>query len=87
MNDFIRKYFEYGFYDKHLEWNLRLSDAMFENFRDRSPNEIQIALTMEIAYEVFLLYFFGIFISCIVFIVEITFWVLSRIFWNTEIKK
>ncbi|KAJ6640547.1 CD9 antigen [Pseudolycoriella hygida] len=53
VNDFIRRYFEFGFYEKQLEWNNRLSDAMFQTFKDKSPNEIQIVLNMEIAHEEF----------------------------------
>lgn len=47
---------------------------MFETFRDKmSDGETQIALTMDIAYDIFLLYLFGNSIGFILFIAEITF--------------
>lgn len=71
INSFIRKYFEFGFYDKHLEWKNRLSDAIFQSYPDKSPEDIQVVLTMDMAYEIFLLYMLGILTGSAVFIVEI----------------
>lgn len=72
------KYFEVGLYDKQLEWTNRLSDAIFETFKDKSSKEVQIVLTMNMAFEIFLFYVLGVVVGSFVFILEIIFKFFSR---------
>lgn len=78
INNFIMKYFEVGLYDKQLEWTNRLSDAIFETFKDKSSKEVQIVLTMNMAFEIFLFYVLGVVVGSFVFILEIIFKFFSR---------
>lgn len=74
VNDFVRRFIEFGFYDKVLEWNNRLGDAMYEAYRDKMlTDEFQNALTLVMANDVFVLYVMGNLMGCVAFAGELIF--------------
>lgn len=69
MDQFVLRIFENGLYNKHLQWATALINALF-----RSPPSITdgftLVFTVNMISGVFNLYFAGLVISSIVFLIE-----------------